>query len=102
MKIIKGKALPVHTIKKYKGAGAEAQLHLFLSWAPDGDKWSTSRPGRFTPGKGQPYPLNRWLRGHQNRPRRFRRKLLALSALRTPSRTARSLVTTPTELHRLL
>jgi hypothetical protein len=29
--------------------GVEVQLHAFLNSALDGDEWSTSRPGRFTP-----------------------------------------------------
>ena len=37
----------------------------------DGNKWPTSRPGRFTPGKQTQYPLNKRLGGPQNRYGRF-------------------------------
>jgi hypothetical protein len=30
---------------------ATSKIHLFLTSAPDGDEWPTSRPGRFTPEK---------------------------------------------------
>jgi len=31
------------------GGGADGQLHSFLTATLDGDEWSVSRPGRFTP-----------------------------------------------------
>jgi len=34
--------------------GVEVQLHTFLTSALDGDEWSTSRTGRFIPGKEPP------------------------------------------------
>jgi hypothetical protein len=37
-------AIPVKT------RGKEAQIHLFLASAQDGDEWLTSSSGRFTPG----------------------------------------------------
>jgi hypothetical protein len=30
----------------------DIQLHTFLTSVLDGDEWSASRPGRFTPGEG--------------------------------------------------
>jgi hypothetical protein len=39
----------------------------FLTLALDGDEWSASRLGRFTPGKNPGYPLNRRLNGPQSR-----------------------------------
>jgi hypothetical protein len=32
----------------------EVKLHVFLTLTLVGDEWSTSRPGRFTPGEGTP------------------------------------------------
>jgi hypothetical protein len=31
--------------------GVDVQIHVFLTSALFGGKWSASRPGRFTPGK---------------------------------------------------
>ena len=42
--------------------GLEVHTHAFLSLAVKGCGWSTSRPGRFNPGKRW-YPLNIRLRG---------------------------------------
>jgi len=42
---------------------------LSLTSALDGGGWSTSRPGRFTPGKETRYPLYRGMGGYQVRPR---------------------------------
>ena len=36
-----------------------------------GGEWSTSHPGRFTPGNRPQYPFNRRLGGPQTLPRRF-------------------------------
>jgi hypothetical protein len=36
-------------------------LHVFLTAAIDVDKWSASRPGRFTPGERGPY--THWIGG---------------------------------------
>jgi hypothetical protein len=55
--------------------GTEVQLHSFLTSALDGGEWSTSRSGRFTPGKETRYLLNRRLGGSQRRSGRFWRKL---------------------------
>jgi hypothetical protein len=41
-----------HTMKTYWGV--EVELHAFLTSALDGDEWSTSRPGRFTPRERAP------------------------------------------------
>lgn len=32
--------------------GVEAKFYAWLTWAPDGGEWPTSRHGRFYPGKG--------------------------------------------------
>jgi hypothetical protein len=44
-------------------------LHAFLTSTLDGDEWSASRPGRFTPPqeKSHWYPLDRRVGGPQNR-----------------------------------
>jgi hypothetical protein len=42
-------------MKTYGGGGGIAPL--FLVWALDGGEWSASRPGRFTPGKEPPVPV---------------------------------------------
>jgi hypothetical protein len=42
-----------------------------LTFALDECQWSTSRPGRFTPGKESWYPLNRRRGGSQSRSGRF-------------------------------
>jgi len=34
--------------------GVEVQLHVFLTLALDGGKWSASHPGQFTSGKRAP------------------------------------------------
>jgi hypothetical protein len=40
----------VHTVVPLHYALKEVWLHSFLSSALDGGEWSSSRPGRFTPG----------------------------------------------------
>jgi len=50
-----------NTIKTY--AGAEVQLHAFLTSALDGNEWSASRLGRFKSGERTPYPSDRRLSG---------------------------------------
>jgi len=52
----------------------ETWLHSFLSSEIDGRQWSSSRPGRFSPGKERLYPLNRRLGGPQKRSRRSWRR----------------------------
>jgi hypothetical protein len=37
--------------------GVDVQIHIFLTSALVGGEWSTSRPGRFTPGKEPPVPI---------------------------------------------
>jgi hypothetical protein len=34
--------------------GVDVQIHIFLTSALVGGEWSTSRPGRFTPGERAP------------------------------------------------
>jgi hypothetical protein len=41
-----------HEVKMYWGM--KIYLHAFLTSALDGDKWSASRPGRFTAGERTP------------------------------------------------
>jgi hypothetical protein len=45
----------------------EVQIHAILTSALDGDEWSASRLGRFTPGKSPWFPLDRRLGGPQIR-----------------------------------
>lgn len=58
---------------------------------------STSHPGRFTPGKELPHPLNKKLGGLKGRSRPFLRgnKSLAPAGIWTPDSWAHSVVTTP-------
>jgi hypothetical protein len=37
--------------------GVEVELHIFLTSTLDGDEWSASRPGSFTPGDAAPVPI---------------------------------------------
>ena len=62
----------VHTMKAYGGS---------TDIALDEGECSTSRPGCFIPGKEHQYPLNRMLKGAQNRHEGFEdeKNLLALS-----------------------
>jgi hypothetical protein len=57
----KGEVVPVHTVTKYRRSRIIDPLIVNLSsrWT----EWSTSRPGRFTPGKEPRYPLDRRLGG---------------------------------------
>jgi hypothetical protein len=41
-------------MKEYWGGGVEIQLHVLLTSALDGDEWSLSLPGRFTPSERAP------------------------------------------------
>jgi len=45
--------------------------HSFLTLALDTGKWLTSSSGRFTPGEGGWYPLNRRMGGPQNQSGHF-------------------------------
>jgi hypothetical protein len=58
--------------KAQRGSRGIAPLFLLFS-ALDGGGWSTSRPGRFTPGKESRYPLYRRLGGPQGRSGRVRK-----------------------------
>ena len=55
----------------------------------DGGRWSTTRPGRFTPGKGTRYAFYRRLGGPQGRSGRVR-KISPATQIRSPDRAARS------------
>jgi hypothetical protein len=46
-----------HAVKTYWGV--EVQRHTFLTAALEGDEWSDSRPGRFTPGER--VPSSHWI-----------------------------------------
>jgi hypothetical protein len=43
--------------------GVDVQIHIFLTSALVGRKWSTSRPGRITPGERAPgtYCIGGWV-----------------------------------------
>jgi len=83
------KTVPVHTIKAYKGSGR--------IWAPHGGVWSTSRPGQLTlakhPGWVGPRVVLNVLE---------KEKSLDHTRTRTPASSARSTLTIPTTLFRLL
>jgi len=48
-----------HAIKTYRGVRVEH--HAFLTSALNGDEWSASGPGRFTPGERT--PSTHWMGG---------------------------------------
>jgi hypothetical protein len=58
--------------------GIEVYFHSFLTSVLDSGEWSTSRPGRFTPGKEPRYLLNRRLGGSRSQSGHFgeKKKLL--------------------------
>lgn len=60
-------AVPVQAIKAY------SLVHSLTS-ALHAGQWSTSRPGRFTPGQDPQYPLNTWPGGSQNRSGRLEQR----------------------------
>ena len=64
-----GDVVPVHDIKTYRGSRGMAPL--IRNSALDGGEWSTSRTGRFNPGKERRYTLNRRLGTDQSRSGRF-------------------------------
>jgi hypothetical protein len=57
-----------HLRRRNKGSERECRYSFILSFTSTlgGGGWSTSRPGRFTPGKETRYPLHRRLGGPQN------------------------------------
>jgi hypothetical protein len=61
---VKGKVVPFHAVKVYRGCTCIAPLNrnLGIRWK----EWSNSHPGYFTPRKETQYPLNRWLGGPQS------------------------------------
>jgi hypothetical protein len=66
--------------------GVEVYVHVFLTSALVGGEWSASRPGRFTPGKGARYPLDRRLGMPQNRSgRRGEEQIPDPAETRTPT-----------------
>ena len=81
--------------------GVEVYHHLFFKSAPDGNKWSAPRAGRFTPpAKCSWYPFKSRLGESRSHSRRFRRrKTLDPAGNRTPDGRVPSLITIPTELY---
>ena len=81
---MEGKAVPDH-VKKTWG-GVEVLVRSYLSPRLGGGEWSTSRSGRFTPGKELRYPLNRRLGGLQSQSGRLEggKKILAPDGIRVP------------------
>jgi hypothetical protein len=59
--MLKGKVVPaLNLIKHYAMkayGGVDVYIHIFLTSALVGGEWSTSRPGRFTPGKELLVPI---------------------------------------------
>lgn len=74
--------------------GAEVWLKSFLTTAPDGGTWLSSRAGRLTPWKEQSYLLNSRLGGSQKDVLE-KGKVFAPYEVRNLERPARSLLTTP-------
>ena len=70
-----------------EGGGVEVQFHSFLTLALDADEWSTSRPGRYTPGEYPRYPFSRRLCRPQSRSGRFSRRKNVLRLLRFEPQT---------------
>ena len=67
----------------------------------NGIECSTSRPGRFIPGKESRYALNMRLGDPQNRSGRFGENYLVPAGIRTQGRPTCSLVTIQITLYRL-
>ena len=84
--------------------GSAAYLHWFITWDSMEAERLTWRTDRFTPGKEARCPLYRRLGGPQGRSERFGLQNSSLRATdpRHFGRQATSLVTTLTELHRLV
>jgi len=80
-----------HTMKTY--GGTDVELHPFLTSAPDGGEWSTSRADRLTDYKRAPRPLPEWQEaGWDPEPvwKRWcneRKKFLSLPRIETRSQT---------------
>ena len=81
----------------------EVQLHSLLKHGLDGDKWSSSCPGRFTFGERAPVPFELEAGRAQSRTGRSGEGvnlfLLPHIEIRFLGRTAHSLVTTLTTLY---
>jgi hypothetical protein len=76
----------------------EVYLHLLWILVLGGGEGTTSRPGRFTPGKEPKYPFNRKLGGSQSRSGRFgEEKISYVCRIRTPNRT---LIAVPSTISR--
>jgi hypothetical protein len=74
--------------------GVDVEIHIFLTSALVGGEWSTSRPGRFTPGERAPgtHWIGGWVDLRAVLDDLEKRKFLTLSGLelRSLSRPARS------------
>jgi hypothetical protein len=64
---VRGHIARVNAIKAYRCA--EVYLHKFLASTPDGDWWSSLRPGHFTAGTESLFPLKWRQNGPQSEPR---------------------------------
>jgi hypothetical protein len=86
--------------------GVELQFQSFLNPALDGSEWSAPRPEPFTCGVKSPlYPLNMNLGGPHSRSESLEdeRNLLLLPGINTQMRLpARTLITKPTEISRII
>jgi hypothetical protein len=72
-----GRSDSADAVEAHKGSAA-TDFHSFLSSALDGDDWSASRPGRFTPQGAPVYPLVRRLEGLQTGRSRVRSRMVSL------------------------
>jgi hypothetical protein len=82
-------AVLVQATKAYKGSGG--------IWVPHGGVWSTSRPGHLTLGKHHSWVGPRVVLNILEK-----EKSLDHTRTRTPTSSARSIITTPITLFRLL
>jgi hypothetical protein len=79
-----------YAIKAY--GEEDVTIHIFLTLALAGGKWSASRSAALALGKGSRYPLDRRLVGPQSRAgRRGVDKILDLNGTRTPPPLSSSL-----------
>jgi hypothetical protein len=91
-----------HAVKVYEGV--VVQLHAFLTSAVDGDEWSASRPGRFTLGErtSGTHFIGGWASPRAGLDAVMKRKIPSPHRESNSNLPARSLVTIPTELLRLV
>lgn len=67
------------------GGGAEVQVRLFLTSAPDGGKWITPRPGRLNPAEinASVQGMGGWVRPRDGVQVLAKRKSLVLPVVKT-------------------